>query len=402
MKKNAFRKKIDDAVPAMPGSFAQAMLETLDGIKADERARVQAGGTEARPAYSHMKRTVVFALAAVLLVGAVALATGILKHNVFELTVGESPKTAGNIIQYDLAKESFDECDIEVKEAAYDGVSLYVVFSIRDRDATEPIGEYDPETDTYYVGENTFPAMQRDDIGWWDDGLWIDGEDVPMPGMSGGNTVGSETPGELLFYMMFRLDQENVYLNGENVEIALPIGKRQSRDSLVIDRSGEKAKIQKPKDGLVTFCLDCSIRDGVTIDHPNIETELDGLTAKASEVTYSPIQTYLTLDLQVAPDAVSDYVTKNGEGVCDEAGNLVVPFDGGDVAKDWLDSLMLVDGNGKPVFDSRNLAGLYGLQQFNAEHAWFTFPYLATFPEQMYLAPVNGDTADMTQAVRVK
>ncbi len=403
MRKFGFRKQIRNAVPDMPVGFEAAMRETLNGIAADERTREEAGDTVMRPTRRRTaKRAAVFALAAVVLMGAVALATGILKHNVFELTVGDNPKAAESIIQYDLAKESFNECDIEVKEAAYDGMSLYVVFSVRDRNAAEPVGEYDPETDTYYVGEDTIPAMQRDGIGWWDDGLWIDGEDVPMPGMSAMNTVGSETPGELLFYNVFRLDQSDIHLNGKNVEIALPIGKEQPRDSLVIDRSGEKPKVRKPEAGLVTFRLDCSLRDDITVDHPNLETKLDELTAKASEVTYSPIQMYLTLDLLVNPDAISVFVAKNGEGVCDENGKLVVAYDGGDVAGDWLNSLELVDGDGKPLFESEKLAGRYGLEGYNAEHAWFTFPYLDAYPERMFLAPMDGDRADMAQAVRVK
>ena len=405
MKRKAFQKLLNPTVPDMPDHFALAMRDTLQGIAREENA---ANG-EAKPATVNRqpprraaKRVAVFVLAAVLLVAAVALAATILRHNVLEMAVRDSPTTANRLIQENLASESFGECDIEVKQAAYDGMSLYVVFSIRERNATEPLGEYDPETDTRYMSEATFPAMERDGIGWWSDGLWIDGEDVPMPGMSTAVTVGSDTPGELLFYHVFRLDQSGIYLPAKNVEIALPIGKRQPSDRLVIDRTGDRPTMQKPTAGLITFTLDCSLRDGVTVTHPNIVTALDGLTVKASQVTCSPIQMYVTLDWQVDADAVSAYIAANGEGVLDEQGNLLVAYNGGDVAADWVNSLALVDGAGNPVFTGQRLAGAYGLEGYDADNAWFTFPYLESYPEQMYLAPMAGETANLAQGVRIR
>lgn len=405
MKRKEFRKQLNYSVPDMPDAFLLAMRDTLQGIAREEGAPSEKGDSASltRQLPRRMaNRVAVFVLAAVLLVGAVALAATILRRNVLEMTVADSPETANRLIRNNLAKESFEECDIEVKQAAYDGMSLYVVFSIRERNATEPLGEYDPETDARTVSEATFPAMERDGIGWWSDGLWIDGEDVPMPGMSTSVTVGSETPGELLFYHVFRLDQSGIYLNGKSVEIALPIGKRPPSDSLVIDRSGDTPTMQKPTAGLITFTLDCSLRDGVTVTHPNLVTALDGLSVKASQVTCSPIQMYVTLDWLVDSDAVSAYIAAHGEGVRDEQGNLIVPYDGGDVAADWVNSLVLVDGEGCPVFSDAALAGAYGLEGYNADHAWFTFPYRESYPEQMYLAPMEGETANLSQGVCIK
>jgi len=335
---------------------------------------------------------------AVLLIGTVALASTLLKQNVFEAILWGSPENAGSVIQYDLAKESFNECDVEVKQAAYDGVSLYIVYSIRERNATELLGEYDEETGQYYYGEHTFPAMERDQVGWWTDQFWIDGRDVNMPSMSTGTIVGSETPGELLFYDMYRLDQEDLYLDGKNVEIALPIGKQQPYGTLVSDTNGNTVK---PAKGLITFHLDCSVRGSISITHPNLTADLGTHTAAVSEVTYSPIQLYATMRLQVKQSALDAYIAANGAGWYGDDGTLW-PYSGMDVFGDWIAGLQLVDGNGVPVFDAATIAGVYGLGGYDNEHAWFTFPYLETYPDEMYLAPMNDDTADMTQAVRLK
>ena len=373
MKKEDFQKQLRAEIPETPAQFEQAMRRQTGRILAEERAKAPVRAQTRRMPSGIPRRAALALMIAVLLVGAVALASALLKQNVFELLLGSSPQNAASVIQTDLARESFGECDIEIKQAAYDGVSLYVVYSIRERGAAEPLGEYDAQTGLYYYGEHTFPAMERDQIGWWTDQFWIDGKNVNMPGMSTGTIVGSDTPGELLFYDMYRLDQENINLDGKNVEIALPIGKRQPHGTLVTDGSGATTK---PGQGLITFHLDCSVRGGITVTHPDAEADLGTHTAKVAEVTYSPIQMYATLRLQVKQDALDAYTAAHGKGWYGGDGTLIRPYGGMDVFGDWLASLQLVDGGGKPVFDPAALAGVYGLQGYDTETAWVTFPYL--------------------------
>ncbi len=399
MKKNEFRTQLQAETPALPQHFEQAMQRQLKCIIAEEQnnAPIRTRPRHILPGLP--RKAVLIAMIAITLVGAAAVASTLLKQNVFELILWNLPQNADSVIQYDLAKESFDECDVEIRQAAYDGVSLYIVYSIRERDAVGLLGEYDAETGLYYYGEHTFPAMDRDRIGWWTDQFWIDGENVNMPSMSTGMIVGSDIPGELLFYEMFRLDQEGLCLNGKNVEIALPIGKRQPGKSLVTDRSGDKPKTLKPDQGLITFHLDCSVRDGITVTHPNRETDLGTHTAAVAEVTYSPIQLYITMDLHVKQAALDAYIAAHGAGWYGDDGSLVCPYSGLDVFADWISCLQLVDGNGLPVFDPAALAGVYGLQGYDDETAWFTYPCLEAYPDTLYLAPMDGDTADMAQAV---
>jgi hypothetical protein len=44
----------------------------------------------------------------------------------------------------------------------------------------------------------------------------------------------------------------------------------------------------------------------------------------------------------------------------------------------------------------------YGLLGYRDTRAWFAFPSLETYPDEMYLAPMLGSEADLSQAVRVK
>lgn len=338
------------------------------------------------------------ALLIALLLAAIAVAATLLSHSVFEMTMGATPENGARITQYNLAKQSFGECDVEIREAAYDGMSLYVVYSIRDRSADGLLGEAD-ENGVRYLGGTSMPAMERDDIGWWCDHLWIDGKSVDMPNMSGGETIGGDANGEILYYMMYRLDQVDLYLDGKSVEIAMPIGKRQALDSLVYHE--ETGLLDMPKAGLIAFRLDCSLREGVTTERPNIVLDAPDFTAKVSEAVYTPIQLYLTLDTQVKPAAMDAFIAENGEGFYDEQGKLLWPYTGLDVIESWSMNLALVDAAGKPVFE--RMEGFYGCQGAGAERAWYTFPYREDYPREMYLAPtlpVGG--ADMTRAVRVR
>lgn len=404
MNLNQFCAELNRSVPPMPESFDRAMRQTLDAIVAQEAEEIYPARKRAehRPAHAQhranraARRWVVYLLAAILLLGAVAFAASQLRRNVFEVTLNANPQNAAQLIQYDLAKESFNECDIEIRQAAYDGMTLYLVYSVRDRAATELLGELDPDTGVRYVYDETMPAMERDNIGWWIDSLWINGQSVNMPAGSAQWVEGGEEPGELLFYQTWCLDQEDIFLSGKREEISLPIGERQPRESLVIDR--EAHTIEKPKAGLVTFYLDCSSRDGVTVTHPNEWKDLGDFAAAARDVTFSPIQLYITLDLKINPDSLAAYIEENGEGVRDEAGNLIMPYDGTELASDWIYSLQLVDASGTPVDFGAADNGYFGCQAFSATEALFTFPALDSYPAEMYLAP----DGNVEQGVKVR
>ena len=116
-----------------------------------------------------------------------------------------------------------------------------------------------------------------------------------------------------------------------------------------------------------------------------------------TDLLFTPLMTYITLDLKVNPDVMAAYIQENGAGHKDDNGQVIFPFGGMDVFGDWVTSLELVDGDGTILFP-----GHHGQNGYGNEWAEFLYPYIETIPNALYLAPVKDGTADMTQAVQIK
>ena len=87
-----------------------------------------------------------------------------------------------------------------------------------------------------------------------------------------------------------------------------------------------------------------------------------------------------------------------GCGGCAKAGHCVF---GGPV----VDVLPLVEkADGKEVFPNlqEEYGYVYGCNGYGSEEAEYLFPYLESYPAEMWLAPVEEGQADMTKAVRVR
>lgn len=393
MKKFELRHKLEAAVPEASPLFGRALRETLAGLARQEELRGESA--PAKPMIPK-RRALVFILAAILLVAAVAAAATLLARNVFDVTLGDTPSNAASLTQYNLASERVGDARITVREAAYDGMTLYIVYSIRDMAATQPWGGED-ESGYRYLRQEDYEAVEKLGVGWWVDHIWIDGEAVDMPNMSGGEELPGEEPGEALYYMQYRLDQVDLYLEGKNVEIALPIGERQPLDSLVISR--EPYAIAKPEKGMVTFHMDCSSREQVKTETPNILLEGPRWSAKASQVVYSPIQMYVTLEWAIRPEALEEYIAENGDGYY-ENGVKLWDYDALEICGGDIMNLRLVDGSGKPVFET--MKGFYGCGGAGNTQAFYTFPYAPEYPDIMYLAPEIEGKIDMELGIRLK
>lgn len=395
MKKYEFYDALEAAIPEASPAFGRAVRKTLRHIARDE-ATHRTPQTSLRKPVLGKRRALVIVLATVLVLAIAAAAATLLRRNVFEVTMGDTPENAAALTRYDLVQETIGDAEIIVREAAYDGMALYIVYSIRDLTATAPFGEVD-EDGVNYLRQEDYEQIADLGVGWWNDNLWIDGKRVGMPNMSGGADLPGEQNGEILYYMMYRLDQENIFLDGTNVEIALPIGERQPPESLVITE--EPFDIAKPDKGMVTFHLDCSSRAQVRAEPPKILMEGPRWSARVSQVIYSPIQMYVTLDWEIKPEVLEAYIEENGDGYY-EGDVMLWPYDALEVCGGEIMSLQLVDREGNPVFET--MEGFYGCGGAGATQAWFTFPYTEKYPEAMFLAPEVDGAPDMTQAIQVK
>ena len=334
---------------------------------------------------------------------------------VSEMTETPMPESAAQLIQHDLYQETVNNVEITIREAAYDGRSLFLEYVFRMLDVNEPLGitaaeaygdelpeGMAPDQYVYGLAENAEDLLYSHNVGWWIDGIWIDGKPLSdMPGGSGQYTSGNSIPGEFVETDVWRLDNVDVYLNGK-VQISLPIGDCQNLDDYTMDEHPEKydedGNLLLPEKGMITFEFDTKdVASSLRTFFPEGETVLPEVTAKVRETVFSPMLTYIKLDLEVNPDAMAAFIAENGEYALDDEGEPMWPYSGMDVFGEWIDSLELTDAAGTLLFPDSQ-----GPAEYSNSDAEFLYPYIEEIPETLYLAPVNDEgTADMSRAIRL-
>lgn len=396
MNNKEFQKQLTSAIPDVPEHFHNRVEMTLANIVNQEANMKESTKKAIRTAGRFSFRTVALALALLIAVTAVALAAT--QWHVFDnlsfLTGKETPKNADTLMQGNLYQETVNNVEITVKEAGYDGRTLLLQYSYRMLDVDKT---FSPDG----VREEDLQLLADHHVGWWIDHIWFNGRAMNMPENSGAVESGTGVPGEIEITEYWRLDNEGFMLTGP-VEISLPIGEIQSLSDYSRINHPEKydvdGTLKLPEKGMVTFTFDA--RDAlskVTTLRPNVEKELPNVTAKVTEAAFTPLMTYITLNLKVNPDAMAAYIQENGAGHKDENGQVIFPYSAMDVLGEWIMSLELVDGSGALLFP-----GHCGQNGYGNEWAEFLYPYIETIPDELYLAPIKDGAADMTQAVRVK
>lgn len=401
MNDKKFRQQMNELPDQVSDRFHQAVNSTLAEIEAQERnERLQ------RRPYNHgVRRVAAFALAAVLMFGTVAFAAT--QWGIFDTLgymLGGQPLNEEIATQKILHQETVNGVEITIHEAAYDGRTLFLQYSYRILDENEPFGVLDEKGSLKEgIREKDLQKLRDKNVGWWIDHFWINGQCVDMPNNSGAVETGTMNPGEILETEYWRLDNLDMELNGK-VEIAMPLGECQPLSDYMKKDHPEKydadGNMLKPDKGLVTFTFDAGdVLGKVTTLHPNIETVTPEVTAKVSEAAFTPLTTYITLELEGNPEALAAYKAEHGEGHRDKEGNLLWPYSALDVHNDYISSLALVDGEGKMLFPDE-----YGNNGIGDSWAEFLYPYIApeNMPEELWLAPVADDGVDMEYAIRVK
>lgn len=375
MNEAKLKQLLAQELPPVPESFHLAVTGTLNRIVAEE-------GTPRK--LPPLRRTLLIAALMALIMATAAIAAT--HWQIFDglWPFAKAPKGAEQVMQGHLAQETVNNVEITVEEAGYDGRSLLLVYSYRllDEEALAT-----PE------------QLNDHNVGWWIDHIWFDGKAMDMPGNSYGQTSMNASTGKLTEKQIYRLDNENVQLTGP-VEISLPIGEKQPLEAYSRihhpENYAEDGTLLLPKAGMVTFTLDTARQLPLDIATPNQLVQLDGFTTAVTEAAFSPLMTYLTLQLEVSPGALAAYKEANGEGYFDDEGNLIYAYDGSELVAPWLFDLQLVDGAGGVLTHEGGNNG------YSADWAEFVYPAVEDLPEELWLAPVRDDQADMSRAVRVR
>ncbi len=397
MTEKELRTRMQQSMPDVPEHFHFAVEQTLRRIVQNEQAE------PLRKLVFHPRRAFAMALAAALLLGTVAFAAYRWQiFDVLSLLTGENPIHADQVMQANLAQTTVNGVEITVSEAGYDGRILFLRYSYRLPGVQETLGVYKDGRLIEGLCYEEDELLGQYNVGWWTDSFWIDGQNMEMFGGSGGATTGSEAPGEIVKTEYWRLDAGNVTLK-DQVEISLPIGEKPDTSkyfplSSHPEWKDENGNFKMPSEGLVTFTLDTgdTLKKVIT-EHPNLPLELPEVTAKVTEAAYSPLMTYITLELQGHPEALAAFKAEHGEGWKDEQGSLIMPYTAMDVHGSWAGSLHLVDGTGAQLFP-----GHYGCSGFGDAWAEYLYPCIEKLPDELYLAPIANGTADMSRAVRVR
>lgn len=380
-------------MPPVPESFHLAVTGTLNRIVAEEEE-----SAKVRP-MPPVRRVLLIAALIVLAMATAAVAA--MHWQIFDglWPFHGVPKAADQVMHSHLAQEIVNDVEITVEEAGYDGRSLLLVYSYRLLDAEMPLDTSRDGKAGAGASEDCLRLLSDRGVGWWIDHIWFDGKAMDMPGNSYSSTHMDPQTGKLTEKWVYRLDNEHVQLNGP-VEISLPIGERQPLADYSRlhhpERYDENGSLLLPEAGMVSFTLDTTRHRQLEIAAPNQPVHLDGFTAAVSEAAFSPLMTYITLQLKVSPEALAAYKEANGEGYFDDQGNLIYAYDGSELVAPWVLGLELVDGTGKVVTHQGGNNG------YGANWAEFVYPAVDELPEELWLAPVRDGQADMTRAVRVR
>ena len=394
MKPDEFKKQFASVTPDVPEHFHNRVEMTLENIVLQEAQMKESTKQAVKTAGRFSGRTLAIALALVLVLAAAAFAAS--QWNLFGALphlAGESPVNADSVMQKDLHKETVNNVEISIDEVGYDGRTLLIQRSYRMLDVDRVLGE-----------EDNYEQMLWDrHVGWWIDAIWINGREMEMPAGSESTIDASDIPGQIVITEAWRLYEEGVYLDGPT-EISMPIGEIQNIDNYYHhpEKKDAEGRLLVPDKGMVTFTFDPGdVRSRVKTFHPEKELVLPELTAKTADAIFTPLMTYITLDITVSPEAMAAFSAENGEGSSDEDGEPQWKYDDDEmyVLEPWALSLALVDGNGNIMFPDHE-----GMDGYGADIAMYLYPYLENIPDELWMAPVDEEdgTVDMSRAVLVK
>ena len=211
------RQRLERAFPPMDAAFDHAVRSTLENIVQEDTMQVK------RPL-----RVLAITLALVICLAGTALAvgSGLNLFNFFEVIGSPNPTVqpeAYTLTAHDVASHSFEHTDVAVREAAWDGRVLRILYSVRDRTVDRVFTD-----DDIWTGNYDLPGARQDGItaDWGCDYLYVNGVSLCLTGWMA-SRAGSE-PGEVLVALesdlVERIASEKADITlGDTFEVWLPI-----------------------------------------------------------------------------------------------------------------------------------------------------------------------------------
>ena len=401
MNERELTNRLEQAVPEAPAVFHNAMLSAFAQIQ-EQEARENPIVELPRPRLR--KRTAAIILIAALLVASVAMAAA-LAPRVLSIFWGRGVTMRDDFaarVQSDVVEEMIGDCRVRIEEAVYDGVSLYVTYSIRNMSVDRMMGTHFPQAPEgeRQIVEEDWEEMRTWEAGDWHDGLWINGKEIDMP-ETAVVEMGGDEPGEVVVSNMYHIGFSGITLDGET-RISLPIGKKQhwdyaTRQSLPRDEDGGYLE---PEEGCMSFYVSSEGLDVTQVEDGPVSVWPDGTEIRTAKAIFTPIKLYLTLDFHVPDALIESYKEEMGSEGFYWEDELVYPYSAMDVITDWVFDLVLTDAEGT-IIDARpnGYDGYYGSGD---TICWYVFPYMDEYPSPLYVAPMVGGKPDMTRKVLVR
>jgi len=292
MQNESNRQRLERAFPPMDAAFDHAVRSTLENIVQEDTMQVK------RPL-----RVLAITLALVVCLAGTALAvgSGLNLFNFFEDIGSPSPTVqpeAYTLTAHDVASHSFEHTDVAVREAAWDGRVLRILYSVRDRTVDRVFTD-----DDIWTGNYDLPGARQDGItaDWGCDYLYVNGVSLCLTGWMA-SRAGSE-PGEVLVALesdlVERIASEKADITlGDTFEVWLPI-------------IGMGGKDETPED--LHFTVQNTDLAGVRhIALPEKTVLADGTEIAITNFMITPIRIYIqatvTLPAGLTDEEIDSYV----------------------------------------------------------------------------------------------
>lgn len=280
--------------------------------------------------------------------------------------------------------EQVGDVTVSIDQVAYDGVTAYVRYSLKDATLNQPLAELDKETGMYLLTDEAYNHFAEKKTGWFADSIWVNGEEYSMPSASSYD-FGSAENGEMITYLSIRLDETGT-VPGEEMTLGLPIGNPEAENK-----------------GIITAKLDGSVAKRMREETFGERLDLDEISVTQVKTTVTPLKLYVSATIQVDADACIAQREKEQAEMDAQEMPIVVDdqWAGASLCSKWAADVLPVNAQGEII--EGMLEGVLGMYSAGATEACFEYLICEDMPEEIYLAQCdeNGKVIDMEKALRI-